>query len=73
MSPVTIPAVEWFFGQREAALADMYNGLWSVRVITDGGDREYFGSGPYPIELIEAAYEKLYAEPARREIREEEK
>lgn len=71
MSPVTIPAVEWFFGQR-CAKAEACKGTWIVKVLPSSGEG-YSGIGLDPIELIEAAYEELYAEPARREIREEEK
>lgn len=71
MSPVTIPAVEWFFGQQDASIGSS-TGSWCVSVF-NGDEYAFSRYGPDPIELIEAAYEKLYAEPARREIREEEK
>lgn len=71
MSPVAIPAVEWFFGHDDVRI-EGYRGRWHVYASSDDGD-VYSDNGPDPIELIEAAYEKLYAEPARREIREEEK
>jgi len=72
MSPVTIPAVEWFFGQQSVSLDHLY-GKWSLTVGNRLDlDRHFRVTGPDPIELIEAAYEELYLAPARKAIREEE-